>query len=309
MLYDAIIVGGNFAGLAAALQLARVRRKVLVVDAGEPRNRFAAESHGFLGQDGVAPFEIKRQGEHQLLSYPDAAVWRDRVTRAEKTAGVFAVTLENGSMAKARRLLFATGVRDVLPAVKGLAERWGTSVLHCPYCHGYEVRDRRLGALANMPWSADTALLLPDLGPTTFFTQGLFEIDPQQERLLTGRSIIIERTPIAEILGKDKSVEAVRLDDGRIIDLDAIFTTTRTVVTNDVPAQLGCRLQELPFGVSLEVNEFQETSVQGVFAAGDTASMMQSATFAAASGVRAAVFIHKSLAVEDASVGVQANLG
>src|SRR5688572_20992032 len=146
--YDVAVIGGSFAGLSAAMQLARARRRVLLVDAGSPRNRFAHASHGFLGQDGRAPAEIMATAREQVLAYPTAELRLDEATHAASRDGAFELTLATGTVERARRLVIATGVIDDLQDLPGLKERWGRTVLHCPYCHGYEVADRRLGVLA-----------------------------------------------------------------------------------------------------------------------------------------------------------------
>src|SRR5688572_15196043 len=162
-LHDVIVVGGSFAGLSAAMQLGRARRRVLVVDAGRPRNRFAHSSHGFLGQDGRSPAEILETFRQQVLAYPTVELRQDEASDARDAGdGGFVVELGSGGSVRARRLVLATGVVDELPAVPGLAERWGVTVLHCPYCHGYEVADTRLGVLATGEGSMHHALLLPD---------------------------------------------------------------------------------------------------------------------------------------------------
>lgn len=177
MTYDAIVIGGSFAGLSAAIQIARARRRVLLIDAGLPRNRFADASHGFLGQDGRRPQDIIGDARRQLSLYPTVEFIDSEAVSASKTDGDFAVTLADGSEKRAMRLILATGVKDDLPAIPGLPERWGQSVLHCPYCHGYEVGGQALGVLANTPMSAHQALLISDWGPTTYFTQNAFEPD------------------------------------------------------------------------------------------------------------------------------------
>jgi thioredoxin reductase len=154
MIYDAIVVGGSFAGLSAAMQLARARKQVLVIDSGLPRNRFAKAAHGFLGQDGKSPRAIIGEAASQLAAYPGVAFRSGVAVGASAAENGFAVSLEGGEEARGSRLVLATGVKDEFPAVSGLAERWGTSVLHCPYCHGYEVSGRPLGVMANHPMSA-----------------------------------------------------------------------------------------------------------------------------------------------------------
>ena len=267
-MHDVVIVGGNFAGLSAALQLGRVRRRVLVVDAGEPRNRFAVASHGFLGQDGEAPFAIQSLAARQATAYPGVSHAKDRVTAIETKADGFEVRLASGDTARARKLLLATGVRDELPDVAGLAERWGKTVAHCPYCHGYELRDRRLGVLATMPHAAHVALLLPDLGPTTFFTQGLHEPDAEQAARFRARGIAVERSPVVELLGRSPALEAVRLADGRTVATEALFVASRVAPATGLFDAVGCAFDEGLAGPIVRVDATQQTSVPGVYAAG-----------------------------------------
>ncbi|MGG1947764.1 NAD(P)/FAD-dependent oxidoreductase [Trinickia sp. NRRL B-1857] len=294
--YDVIVVGGSFAGLSAAMQLARARRRVQLIDAGKPRNRFASHAHGFFGQDGVPPSEIVASATRQLLKYPTVSLVKGEAKRAYSVAGGFRVELADGATQEARRLILATGIQDKLPeALPGLAARWGISVLHCPYCHGYEVGDRRLGVLATHPNSIHQALLIPDWGPTTWFTQGIVEPSEQDAALLQARGVTIESTPVAEILGEAPAMNAVRLVDGREVPIDALFVGARTEMASDLAGQLGCAIDEGPFGQVIRVDEWKETSVPGVFAAGDVSTAMTNATFASASGVMAGVAAHRSL--------------
>lgn len=293
--YDVAIVGGSFAGLSATMQLARARRRVLLIDAGLPRNRFAAHAHGFLGQDGVSPAEIAATAMKQLLAYPTVTWVKGEARRASGEQGAFQIELADGSRSTAARLILATGIKDQLPAIPGLAERWGVSVLHCPYCHGYEVGGRRLGVLATHAHSIHQAMLIPDWGPTTWFTQGVVEPGAIEAAHLQARGVSIERTPVAEVLGEAPGIEALRLVDGRIIPVDALFVGPRTELTSDLAVQLDCAIDEGPIGPVIRVNDWKETSVPGVYAAGDMSSAMTNATFASASGVMAGVAAHRSL--------------
>lgn len=296
MSYDVIIIGGSFAGMSAAMQLARARRPILVVDSGMPRNRFAAASHGFLGQDGVAPAAIMREALRQLSAYPTVDFVHGRVAAARGEIDRFEVEMEDGAVHAARRLVLATGVADTLPDIPGLAERWGVSVMHCPYCHGYEVRDRRIGVLANHPMAAHQALMLPDWGPTTFFTQGLVEIDADLAAKLAGRGAQVETTPIVAVLGEGQEIAAVRLADDRVAALEAIFTAPQTAPASPLAQQLGCAFEDGMTGphVKLEPGQ-QRTTVPGVYSAGDVASPMHNATLASAAGVMAGIGAHQSL--------------
>lgn len=301
MAYDLIVVGGGFAGLSAAMQFARARRKVLVVDAGHPRNRFAKTSHGFLGQDGKPPREIVREGKRQLALYPTVEFADVEAVTARAVEGGFSISLAHGRQEFALRLVLATGVRDELPPIPGMQERWGITVLHCPYCHGYEVRNQAVGILANHPLSLHQAVLLPDWGPTTYFTQGVFEPDDEQAADLTERGVRIERTPIVELLGKAPVLEAVRLSDDRIVPVAALFTAPKTHMASSLAEQLGCAFDDGPLGAYIRVDGRKETTVAGVFAAGDAASPMANATLASAAGVMAGLGAHQSLIVRKAS--------
>lgn len=297
-MFDVIVVGGSFAGLSAAMQLARARRKVLLVDAGLPRNRFADASHGFLGQDGKAPARIIQEAACQVAAYPTVEMARGEVLAARPAPGGFAVTLAGGRNALARRLILATGVTDVLPDLPGLKERWGASVLHCPYCHGYEHRDRPLGVLASHPMSAHQAALIPDWGPTTLFTQGQFEPDEEQRALLEARGVVIERSPVVALLGDAPDLEAARLADGRTVALHGLFVAPAQRMASPLAEALGCAFDDGPLGPIIRTDAFKATTVPGVFAAGDAARPMQNATLASADGVLAGVGAHHSLVKE-----------
>lgn len=301
MSYDAIVVGGSFAGLSAAMQLARARRRVLVIDAGQPRNRFAEASHGFFGQDGKPPYDILREAARQLTAYPTVRIVRGEATGAAQVDGGFTVALNDGREEQAARLVLATGVRDELPPIPGMQERWGKTVLHCPYCHGYEVAGRALGVLANNPLFAHQAGLLPDWGPTTLFTQGLYEPDAEQAEHLAARGVQVERTPVVELLGDAPGLDAVRLADGRIVPLQAIFTASKVHMASPLAEQLGCAFEEGPQGPYIRVDDLKkQTTVAGVYAAGDAAGPTHNATLASAGGVLAGVGAHQSLARESA---------
>ena len=304
MHFDAIVIGGSYAGLSAAMQLARARRRVLVVDAGLPRNRFAAASHGFFGQDGRPPFDILRDARSLVLAYPTVEFVEGEIATARDDASGFAVRLTSGKVEIGARLVLATGVRDELPDVPGVAERWGKSVLHCPYCHGYEVADRPLGVLANHPMSTHQGILIPDWGPTTYFTQGIYEPEPDDLARIMARGVQVERTPIVELLGAAPDLEAVRLSDGRVLPIHAVFTAPRVSQVSSLAEQLGCAIEDGPLGPFVRVDGRQLTSVEGIYAAGDAAAMMHNATMASAAGVMSGAAAHQSLILEAANAGL-----
>jgi thioredoxin reductase len=292
MSFDAIVIGGSYAGLSAALQLARARRKVLVMDSGQRRNRFAEHSHGFLGQDGRPPGAIAVDARAQLMKYPTVA-WVDaKATTSEGETNAFTVSTENGARYQARRIILAAGVVDALPDVPGLTERWGKHVFHCPYCHGYELDQGRIGVLASSEMSMHHALMLPDWGSTTLFLNGAFTPDAEQITQLMQRSVTIEREPIRRLSGASIDVE---LTDGRVIPLDGMFTLTRTSPASPLGAQLGCAMEDGPMGPFLQTDMFKETTVSGVFACGDMARATGSVALAVGDGAMAGVGVHRSL--------------
>lgn len=293
-MYDVIVVGGSFAGMSAAMQLARARQNVLVIDAGAPRNRFADEAHGFLGQDGRAPAAIMRDARCQLRRYPTVEVMSGEAVGARAFGDGFAIELSDGGQHSARRLILATGVSDQLPAIPGMNERWGETVLHCPYCHGYEVRDLPLGVIAAHPMSAHQAMLIPDWGPTTYFTQGEFEPEAAELDAFVARGITIERTPVVELLGDAPALDGVRLADGRFVQVAAVFTAPRTSPATPLATMLGCVHEDGPTGPYVKVDQWGATSVVGVWAAGDAATPMHNATLASAAGVLAGIGAHQA---------------
>ncbi len=297
-MFDAIVVGGGFAGLAAALQLARARRTVLLVDANQPRNRFSASVHGFLGHDGKPPHQIRAEARQQLARYPTATFADGAATAAIRSGGGFIVEIEGEGgqrQERARRLVLAAGVRDDLSALPGLAERWGSTVIHCPYCHGYEVAGQTLGILGGDAMSAHKAAMIPDWGPAILFTHGGEEPAAEQGALLAARGVTIERTPIVALLGSAPGLDAACLADGRMVPLGALFVSPRTQPASPLAGQLGCAFDEGPSGPCVRVDERKETTVPGVFAAGDMATPVHSATLASAAGMLAGVHAHQSL--------------
>ncbi|UJB20655.1 MULTISPECIES: NAD(P)/FAD-dependent oxidoreductase [Lysobacter] len=291
MQYDVIIVGGSYAGLAAAMPLARARRKILVVDAGQRRNRFAGHSHGFLTQDGTQAAAIAAKGREQLLAYRTVGWLDGKVAGAQRHENGFRLDIEGMPPLEARRLVLATGVVDRLPPVPGLAERWGTHVFHCPYCHGYELNQGPIGVLATSPMSMHLALLLPDWGPTTLFLNDAFEPDAEQLEKLQARGVRLERSRIERIEG---SLDLV-LHDGRIANLDGLFTLTTPDVASPIAAMLGCEFDEGPMGRTIRTDAMKATTVQGVFACGDAARPGGSLPLAVGDGTIAGAAAHQSL--------------
>jgi thioredoxin reductase len=293
-LADVAIVGGSYAGMSAALQLARARRRVVVIDAGVPRNRFAGAAHGFLAQDGRPPDAIASDARTQLLAYPTVE-WRSGVaTEAARDGEGFALGLADQTRVHARRVVLATGVVDTLPEVDGLAERWGTHVFHCPYCHGYELNRGAIGVIAAGPAALHQSLLLPDWGEVTLFTNGALVLDDDQRRDLAGRGVRIEPAPVLRIV----DTATVVLSDGRAVVLAGLFTQPRTRPATALAEHLGCAHDESPLGTFVRTDAMKATTVPGVFACGDTARAAGSVAFAVGDGALAGLSTHRSLLFE-----------
>ena len=289
--FDVIVVGGSYAGLSAALQLARARRRVLVIDSGRRRNRYAHHSHGFLTQDGSEASAIAADGRTQLQAYPNVAWARDSAIGAAADGDGFRITLSDGGSVHGQRLVLATGVADTLPPVDGLQERWGKNVFHCPYCHGYELNEGAIGVLATSALSMHHALMLPDWGRVTFLLNGAFEPDAAQLAALERRGVNVERTPVARI---DGAADVV-LADGRRLPMAGLFVATRTHSASPLAAQLGCAFEDGPMGAFVSTDAQKASSVPGVFCCGDVARAAGNVAFAVADGAMAGVAAHRSL--------------
>lgn len=291
MQYDVIVVGGSYSGMAAALQLLRARRKVLILDAGVRRNRFASHSHGFLTQDGIDPAVIAETARAQLLAYPTLTVKETLAISASGAIDAFKVTDQTGSIHEGRRILFATGVADELPEIEGLEERWGKNVFHCPYCHGYELNQGRIAVIATGPNSLHQGLMLPEWGPTTFFTNRAIDLDDQMRRDLAAKDVTIQDTPILRLSG---GLE-IHLEDGRSLSFAGGFTAPRCAPSSRIAETLGCETEVTPFGEQVRTSASKETTIPGAFACGDAAKIPHSVSLAVADGAWAGANIHRTL--------------
>jgi thioredoxin reductase len=293
MSYEVIIVGGSYAGLSAAFPLARARRKILVVDSGVRRNRFASHAHGFLTQDGTPPGEIARIGKDQLLAYPTVTWRQGRVQRVAKRAdGTFDVDGEH-----ALRVILAMGVRDELPAIPGLAERWGSSVFHCPYCHGYELNAGPVAVIGTHAHAESPALLLPDWGGRVTYLSHGNPIADEARHHMERRGVAIVESKIVDIRGH----ATVVLDDGTQLELAGLFVVSQTHPTSPIAAELGCEIATGPTGGTyIQTDAMKQTTVPNVYAAGDAAMMMANIPLAVADGAMAGTAVHRSLVMERA---------
>jgi thioredoxin reductase len=291
---DVIIVGGSFAGLSAALQLGRARRQVTVLDTGLNRNRFAREAHSLLGHDGRSPRELLQLARGQLAAYPTVRLVDARAEHAGGTINALRVETDAGPM-ESRRLILSYGVTDMLPPIEGLRECWGRSVLHCPYCHGFEFARQRWGLLYAGPMSLHAVTLYGDwTDRLTVFLDGQTPASEEREALLA-RGVQIVEGKVASLRHGGGMIEAVALDDGREHPVDALFAHFKVRPSAELHLQLGLALEEGFAGPFVRVDERQATSVPGVFAAGDLSRAMHALSFAAAGGNMAGVGAHQSL--------------
>jgi len=294
---DVLIVGGSNAGLSAALVLGRARRRVLVLDHGQPRNAPSPSVHSFLTRVDTPPAELRRIALEQLQPYTTVAVQTGEATAARRDENGFTVTTSAGETIQARALLLATGVRDELPPIAGLAERWGHQVVHCPYCHGWEVRERPLAVLINGPRAAEHTLTIRGWSDdVTLLTNGPAQLaDDDRQRLLRHGVQIDERLVSRLDDGAEDTVRVV-FEDGGARDYAAIFHGPRQRQASDLARQLGCELHEPMPGIELvRVDAAGLTTVPGVYAAGDATTPMQQAIVAASAGLVAAGMLNREL--------------
>ena len=295
MRHDAIIIGGSFAGLSAAMYIARARRSVCIIDTGSPRNRAAAHSHGFFTQDGSEPGAMLATARSQVAAYPTATFIEGEAISAAREPDGFSVRLATGEALESTRLVLAFGISDELPAIPGLAERWGRSVLHCPYCHGYEFSGQRLGVLNVSPMSLHQAMLIAEWGPTTLYLNGASRPDDASLAELQKRGVGIEPAPVRALHGEGAQLSAIELMDGRTSGVDALYLGPRTRLNSDIAQRLGCELDEGRFGRIIRTDDAKMTTVSGVYAAGDITRDAHNVTWASADGVTAGTAVHRSL--------------
>lgn len=294
MQHDAVIVGGAFAGLAAATYLARARRRVCVIDAGQPRNRFAEASHGFLGSDGSDPAAILKRARAQLAAYPGVTFIEGEASGASVRDERFTVSLANGEEIAAHKAILAFGLRDELEPIPGLRERWGRTVLHCPYCHGFEFSDRPLGVLFRTPMSVHQACLVAEWGPTTLFLNGA-PLASDSAEMLARHAVTVEHGRLSRLVGEGSALSGVMLEDGRMRAVEALYVAPHSCLASPIAAQLGVAIDEGPVGPIIRTDADRMTNVPGLYAAGDIARAPHSVSWAVADGVTAGTSLHRAL--------------
>lgn len=295
---DVIIIGGSFAGLTAALQLGRTRRKVTVLDTGLPRNRFAGHSHGLLGHDHKPPLEILAEARQQLERYPTIRLVNARADSISGSIDNFSVLTSDGKSFGARRVILSYGVVDQMPNVPGFAENWGSSIVPCPYCDGFEVADQHWGLVWSGPQSHNYVRLYHDWTDTlTVFADG-HEIPPDVLADLARRNITVVDGRVVEITHTEGRTATVYLDSHRNVTVDILFAHPRNKPSVSLHESLGLATVDTPFGIAVKVDERRETSIPGIYAAGDLANpLMASVTTAISQGAVAGISAQQSMLV------------
>ncbi len=294
--FDVIIIGGSYAGLSAAMALGRSLRQVLIVDSGDPCNKQTPHSHNFLTQDGATPQQIKDKATAQVLAYNTVKIYNGLAASGQKTEDGFWITTNSGNRFGAKKLLFATGVRDLFPDIRGLEACWGISVLHCPYCHGYEVKHQPIGVLGNGDGGFDLARLISNWTHNlSLFTNGAAAFTPEQVQQLKAHNIRIYEHEISAIAHQDGNMSHVVFKDGSTHNAAALFTRLGFEQKCSIPASLGCELNDMGY---LHVDDLQRTNIAGVFAAGDNTNMFRAVSMAVAAGAKAGAVINRELIME-----------
>ncbi|MDV8021809.1 NAD(P)/FAD-dependent oxidoreductase [Rhodococcus sp. IEGM 1330] len=300
MTYDTVVIGGGHAGLSAATLLARARRRVILVDAGRPRNAPADHVHGFLSRDGASPHELREVGRDEVIRYGGEIV-QGSVTRIEDG---FAVHLESGSVLDSRSMLVATGLRDELPDIAGVREHWGSGVLHCPYCHGYEVQDQPIAVIggSNRPFTVHQASLIRQWSSDViFFTNGI-ELTEDERIGLDARSVGIVDVPVSRLVTEDGIVAGVELTDGSVVPRAVVFVGPTFVPNDGLLTRIGCARLENGW---VATDPTGRTSVDGLWAAGNVSDSPAQLINSAAAGSRAAIDINHHLLALDVAVAVR----
>lgn len=294
--FDVIIIGGSYSGMAAAMALGRSLKQVLIIDSGLPCNRQTPHSHNFLTHDGKKPADIAREARLQLEQYPGIQWLTAKATDGQQTDQGFSIRTDKGNTYHAGKLIFATGVTDIMPPLTGFADCWGISVLHCPYCHGYEVRHQPTGILGNGDYAYEFAALLLNWTTTlTIYTNGASTLSREQVQQLTQHGVAIVETPVARMHHKNGHLQALELADGTTVPLTVVYTRPAFTQHCSIPETLGCALTDDGY---IKTDPMQQTTVPGVYACGDNVTRLRTVANAVAMGTTAGMMLNREMAME-----------
>jgi thioredoxin reductase len=295
--YDVIIVGGSYSGLAAGMALGRSLRQVLIIDSGKPCNRQTPHSHNFLTQDGKTPAEIASLARMQVESYDTVSFFGGVAISGVKTENGFAIQVASGELFNAKKLIFATGIKDIMSDIEGYAECWGVSVLHCPYCHGYEVRNDRTGILGNGEYSFEFSSLISNwTNDLTLFTNGTSTLTAEQTAKVEGHGIKIVEKEIEKLEHVDGHLQHIVFKDGTISSIQALYARSPFEQHCLIPEALGCELTDDGY---IKIDPFQKTTVAGIYACGDSTTRIRTVANAVAGGTTAGMMINREIIFEE----------
>ncbi|MBJ7429231.1 MAG: NAD(P)/FAD-dependent oxidoreductase [Bacteroidia bacterium] len=294
--FDAIIVGGSYSGLSAAMSLGRALKKVLIIDGGKPCNRQTPHSHNFLTQDGKTPTEISTISKQQVALYDTVQFFNGQALQGTKTENGFEIEVDSGDIFSANKLIFATGIIDDMPAIKGFSECWGISVLHCPYCHGYEVSNQKTGILADGENAYELAKLIVNwTKDLTIFTNGIASLTGEQKSKIEKHQIKIIENEIKSLNHQNGYIQNIVFKDGTTHDLKAIYSRNSFKQHSNIPALFECELTNEGY---IKVDAFQETTVEGIYACGDNVTKLRTVANAVAMGTNAGMSASKKMIMQ-----------
>lgn len=294
--YEVIIIGGSYAGLSAAMALGRSLRSALIIDSGMPCNRQTPHSHNFITHDGTKPNKIAESAKAQVLKYKTVKYLNGMAVSGKKTEAGFRIVTQANETFQAKKLVFATGIKDIMPDIKGFAECWGISVVHCPYCHGYEIRHKKTGIFANGPKAFHLASLVNNLTDNvTILTSGKADFDEEQLATLNKHGIKFLEKEVSEIKHENGQIKNVIFKDGRKEDFEAIYGVVPFKQHSDIPVALGCELTEHGY---IQVDAMHKTTISGIYACGDNCSPFRSVANAVNGGNLAGALVNMELTNE-----------
>jgi thioredoxin reductase len=295
--YDVIIIGGSYSGLAAGMALGRALRKVLIIDSHQPCNTRTLQSHNFLTHDGKTPSQIATLGRKQVKQYETVDFVSGVVSAGRKTANRFEIETSNKEAFVAKKLIFATGIKDLIPDIKGFSECWGISVLHCPYCHGYEVRGKETAVLGNGDSGFEFAMLISNWTSTlTLLTNGAASLTGEKRAKLEEHRIKVIEKKITHIDHMDGHLQCARFADAGAFHIEVLYARLPFQQHSDIPNKIGCELSDDGY---IKVDSLQKTSIPGIFACGDSTSRMRTVANAVATGTTTGMMVNKEIIQEE----------
>lgn len=294
--FDVIIIGGSYAGLSAAMALGRSLRKVLIIDSAKPCNRYTPHSHNFITHDGAVPAAIAQAAKEQVLQYPTVSFLESLAVSGKVLEHGFEIGVQGDKVYQAQKLIFATGIRDIFPEIEGFEACWGKTIVHCPYCHGYEFRGRKTAIWANGDRAVHIASLVNNLtGDISILTSGNQDFNPEQSAKLRKNGIQIIDKAVKAIVQEKGTISKLVFEDGQEEDFEAIYAALPFEQHTGLPEQMGCSMTEMGH---IKVDAFQKTEIPGIYACGDNSSMMRSVANAVATGNLTGAMVNHELTQE-----------